>query len=672
MKLVKIYAATLLAVLVLSLAACDGPGSNTNSITLFSKGKTKYTVVCAANSSETVSSAAVSISRAAMEVAGAEIGVQVDSTLPEENNNKEIIVGVTDRDTGVEIPENPNDYIITVSGDSLVILGGSDNATAKATQYFNTQILLPKTIIERDFTYVYTHLRTAIVTDHGKVEEYFVIGENISEETINDIKNALFEKTGIRAAESPSDKAVKINISISDEDKSNTVTFASSDSTVNITVASKIAIKQIADTIRNEFEKYEQFDLSNGNVIDLEYPIIPLSDIPDDIEIYFVGTTDKNPLEYEVGEEITFNIELKADGETISAPMFVYEIQHDNKGFIEKNHVDASSGTAVIKTTLESPGFVKLYVAVTSASGTELKGVSPFNGGAGASVYEITQSVAEPEDFDGFWQTELAKLDEVEPAITIVKDLSEDYPGFNVWDVRIDCIGGPVSGYVSFPNNAEPASLPILVGYTGYGVVPLTPTVRNNYIVFSVNAHSIDNDREPEYYNDLARGELLSYGFNYKENLDRDKVYFKNMILRDVQAVRYLKTLPEWDGKSISLNGGSQGGFQATAVAALDPDVSYLYTAYTWMCDLGSTSAGKLPGWQPDYTDALRYYDTINFARRVECHTNIDAGLGDNVSTPSGIVAMFNAMTCPKSLNFTQNMTHYYTPPVSDVFSLHG
>ena len=124
--------------------------------------------------------------------------------------------------------------------------------------------------------------------------------------------------------------------------------------------------------------------------------------------------------------------------------------------------------------------------------------------------------------------------------------------------VIVPMIDAPVSGYVTFPKDAEPAALPILVGYTGYGVVPRTPTLRNNYIVLSVNAHSIENDRAAAYYTPLARGELISYGFNYKENLDRDKVYFKNMILRDVQAVRYLKTLPEWDGENISLNGGSQ------------------------------------------------------------------------------------------------------------------
>lgn len=670
MKLKKICALALVVLAALIIVACDG--NTQSSLTLFSKGKTKYTVVCASNASETVSAAAVSIARAAATTANAEISVDIDSVSADEHENLEIIVGETNRTVSVEIPENPNDFIITVDGDSIVLLGGSDKSTAMAVEYFCSELLRGKTVIERDYTYIYTHKRIPIITDNGAVEEYTVTGTEATSSVLGDVADALFEKTGIKATDTPSDAATGITVLLSDEAKPNTVRFLANDGGISITVASKIAVSQIADTIRSEFEKLDTVDLSNGNYVEFSYPPVALDDIPSDVEVYFVGETDKSPLEYEVGEEITFTVTLKADGETVSTPLFVYEIKQDGKGLVERDQVNAESGSAVIKTTLESPGFVKLYVAVTSASGTELKGVSPFNGGAGASVSKISQAVAEPEDFDEFWQAELAKLDEVEPKVTIVKDLSDDYPGFNVWDVRIDCVGDPVSGYVAFPKDAEPASLPILVGYMGYGVVPLTPSVRSNYIVFSVNAHSIENDRESEYYTALSRGELLSYGFNYKENLDRNNVYFKNMILRDVQAVRYLKTLPEWDGKSISLNGGSQGGFQATAVAALDPDVSYLYTAYTWMCDVGSAGAGRLPGWQPDYTDALRYYDTISFARRVKCYTNISAGLGDDVSTPSSIMSMFNAMTCPKSLSFTQNMTHTYTPPISDTFTING
>ncbi len=670
MKLRRIFAIMLVIAAVFILSACDGVEQS--SLTLFSRGKTQYTVVCASNASAEVSSAAISIVRAAAAAANAEISVEVDLVSADDNGFKEILVGETNRSILVGIPENPNDYIITVDGDSLVILGGSDKATAAAVEYFCSELLGEKTVINRDYKYEYTHKRTPVITDLGAVEQYTVTGVGVSAEIIDGITAALFEKTGVRASASLSETTTEITVYINNEVESNTVRFSSVDGRVDIAVPSKIALSKIADTVINEFEKLDQLDLSNGRIVELEYPIVALQDVPDDVEVYFIGETDKNPLEYEVGEEITFTVTLKADGETVSAPLFVYEIKQDGKGLVKRDHVNARDGSTVIKTTLDSPGFVSLYVAVTSASGAEIKGVSPFNGGAGASVAQITQAVAEPEDFDEFWQAELARLDEVEPTVTIVKDLSEDYPGFNVWDVRIDCVGDPVSGYVTFPKDAEPGSLPILVGYTGYGVVPLTPSVSNNYIVFSVNAHSIENDREAAYYNTLARGELISYGFNYKENLDRDKVYFKNMILRDVQAVRYLKTLPEWDGENISLNGGSQGGFQATAVAALDPDVSHLYTAYTWMCDIGSAGAGRLPGWQPDYTDALRYYDTINFARRVRCYTSIDAGLGDNVSTPSGIVAMFNAMTCPRTLSFTQNMTHYYTPPTSDVFSING
>jgi cephalosporin-C deacetylase-like acetyl esterase len=143
------------------------------------------------------------------------------------------------------------------------------------------------------------------------------------------------------------------------------------------------------------------------------------------------------------------------------------------------------------------------------------------------------------------------------------------------------------------------------------------------------------------------------------------------MILRDIQAIRYLKTLEEFDGKSITLNGGSQGAYQAIAVAALDPDITYLFGAYTWLCDLGGAYAGRISGWRPDHTEALNYYDAINFAKRIKCGCRIDAGLGDYTSPPSGVTAMVNSMNAPVEFNMTQGMTHFYTPPEAQTFTTH-
>lgn len=46
------------------------------------------------------------------------------------------------------------------------------------------------------------------------------------------------------------------------------------------------------------------------------------------------------------------------------------------------------------------------------------------------------------------------------------------------------------------------------------------------------------------------------------------------MLLRDWRALQWAKTLPEWNGKDVAVAGGSMGGYQALAMAALDPGVT--------------------------------------------------------------------------------------------------
>lgn len=63
----------------------------------------------------------------------------------------------------------------------------------------------------------------------------------------------------------------------------------------------------------------------------------------------------------------------------------------------------------------------------------------------------------------------------------------------------------------------------------------------------------------------------------------------------------------------------------------------------------------------PAYTEALEYYDTVNFAKRITCPVFIEsAGLGDYVATPAGIASFYNNLTaCPqKRIVFKQNFTH--------------
>lgn len=189
------------------------------------------------------------------------------------------------------------------------------------------------------------------------------------------------------------------------------------------------------------------------------------------------------------------------------------------------------------------------------------------------------------------------------------------------------------------------------------------------------------------YYTQLDSATLRRYGFKEDLNATRETVYFREMLLRDVQGVRFLKKYFGADGpderfkglwsekKELILSGGSQGGFQAAAVSALEPGVTQLMLYIPWFCDVGGcgTDGRQKSTFMPEYTEALEYYDNVNFAKRITCPVYIEsAGLGDYVATPAGIASFYNNLTaCPKKrISFKQNFTHAGSLGNSKTFTL--
>ena len=73
----------------------------------------------------------------------------------------------------------------------------------------------------------------------------------------------------------------------------------------------------------------------------------------------------------------------------------------------------------------------------------------------------------------------------------------------------------------------------------------------------------------------------ISAAFNGRENgylsngLDsRDNYYMKRVYLACVRSIDLLTSLPEWDGKNVIVQGGSQGGALALVTAGLDQRVT--------------------------------------------------------------------------------------------------
>jgi len=173
----------------------------------------------------------------------------------------------------------------------------------------------------------------------------------------------------------------------------------------------------------------------------------------------------------------------------------------------------------------------------------------------------------------------------------------------------------------------------------------------------NIIAHDLPIDREVEFYQELKVGALKGYPGFGKE--DRDASYFLRMYLSCYRAVEYLLQRSDWDGKVLHVKGASQGGLQSVMVAGLHPAVTAVTAKVPAGCDHTGELVGRDPGWPKWYRrnsgsdkalEASKYYDVVNFARRVKCPVLIGPGLVDVTCPPAGVIAMFNQLAGPKRL----------------------
>jgi len=378
----------------------------------------------------------------------------------------------------------------------------------------------------------------------------------------------------------------------------------------------------------------------------------------------FTGTTDRNPLLYKVGETMTFSVTL-VDRDARNAPVKGRRLRWTrvgDDGRTEKGE-GVSDGPLVVKTKIDQPGFVRLTVNVLGADGKVLQGRNEkFDGGAGAGVNDI-KTTPPPKDFDAFWDAALATMASV-PMKGALTPLDSKDPAVELRSFVVNTVPGegPATGLVAWPKAAKPGSLKMTVHVTGYGFGATgigNGEVKDGAgrLVVSITRHG-EEPREAEgYYKNLQTNVLKGYCWRNTSTKTANDEY--KMILRDVRALAFVKTLPQWNGRDIKVTGGSMGGFQSVALAALDRSVTECTPFIPWMCDLaGKTNFNRLGGWLPGWTPELAYIDTANLATRVTCPVSMGIGLGDYVCPPSGEMILFRNLKGPKTLTATQNMGH--------------
>ncbi len=369
------------------------------------------------------------------------------------------------------------------------------------------------------------------------------------------------------------------------------------------------------------------------------------------------------------GERIAFTAELIKDGAPAALP-FQAQLTVEGKDVVVKK----GNGKISMETTAPSCGFV--YFSANYIPEGQKRSVTPPNiNSVAVNPEQIRQGMPEPSDFDAFWKAarkELAAIP-MNPTLKRIPVTDPKYQGkVDCFEVRLDAPGGRRAfGYLCLPKNAA-GKLPAVIRFDGAGIYKHSPEYRfaaDGFLALSVNAHGIEfgeQATEEELLSKLKKERYYTVlGWD-----DPEKVYFRHMLLRDLRALEYLKSRPEWNGKDLICYGSSQGGAQSLAVAGLSPEVTFCYAGVPGLCNHGGIEKKQARGWPGNFPWNAKtkrtagYFDNCSFARRLRCPVLVTAAWHDFLTKPSSVYAAWNNITSPKELRPFPNAGHW--PAIRD------
>jgi len=358
---------------------------------------------------------------------------------------------------------------------------------------------------------------------------------------------------------------------------------------------------------------------------------------------------------YRPGETVTWNISVDLPA-SLKSPS--YTVKSGGLTTIDSGNLGFVGGKATIRTKSADAGWLLLEVNGTSATNTTLKA------SAGALFGEelLSQNDQRPVDFDSFWEGKLAALSAV-PINPVVVAGNSGVTGVDYATVTLDCIAGThVQGQLARPTGTDKRPALLIVQWAGVYSLDkswITGYASGGWLVLNTQAHDITPIAAASYYTDLSNGALKDYW--RQGNEDRETSYFLRMYLATHRAVEYLASRPDWDGRTIVVMGGSQGGLQSLVAAALNPRVTAVLADVPAGSDQAGLDAGRVPGW-PQWAwqawdrdlakvkQTARYYDVCNFAPRIHCPVLIGVGLIDTVVPSPGVYATYNQLRGAKQI----------------------
>lgn len=377
---------------------------------------------------------------------------------------------------------------------------------------------------------------------------------------------------------------------------------------------------------------------------------------------------------YDVGEKAVVDVEFYRYGMPVDG-VVDYKLADDMLASDDGGSVKLKDGKCrIVVGTRRVPGFRDVRLSLTIDGHTYRHHVK-----IGFAPEKIRPYTEEPSDFVSYWRTAIADMRKktlkytCEPA----DEYTTDKMDCRLLKIDIDGAGHTMYGYLFVPKHAKPASCPVMLCPPGAGIKTIKEPLRhkyyaeNGFVRLEIEIHGLDPRLPQTAFDEMSRafngrdGGYLAVGIE-----SRDRYYMRHVYLGLVRCIDLLTSLPEWDGRNVAVQGGSQGGALALVAAGLDERVTQCVVNHPALSDMAAYIEPGRTGGYPHFcriaglldsrtATTLAYYDVVNFSRHVKAPVYMTWGYNDDVCPPTTSYAVWNTLTCPKESLITPINEHW-------------
>ena len=390
-------------------------------------------------------------------------------------------------------------------------------------------------------------------------------------------------------------------------------------------------------------------------------------------DVLWVTVPDHADWLYKTGEKAKIEVQFYKYGIPQDSVEVLYELGGDMMPSDTKGTVKLKNGKAVISMgTMKEPGFRDCRLTAKLGGKTYSHHIK-----VGFSPEKLQPYTQLPSDFNEFWNK--TKAEAARFPLTYTKEYVEKYS-----TDKIDCYlirlqlnkqNQCIYGYLFYPKTE--GKYPVVLCPPGAGIKTIKGPMRHKYyaeegcIRFEIEIHGLNPELDEDTFGEISRA------FSSRENgylvngLDsRENYYMKRVYLACVRSIDLLTSLPEWDGKNVIVQGGSQGGALALITAGLDKRVTACVANHPALSDMAGYKAGRAGGYPhlfkntvdmdtPAKMKTLAYYDVVNFAKQITVPVYMTWGFNDNTCPPTTSYIVYNVLNCPKEALITPVNEHW-------------